>query len=141
MYRRWLWVCVVLGALLAFAGCGRVNLQDLTPEAVRTANASKPSPGVGGVGTPGAGGNGTPGAGAVPGNVAGGRVLYGTWCAGCHDSGRQGAPAIKGKAYQLAPLLPMLRGEPGNTVQHPSYKVTELSDKQLQDVLAFVAQP
>lgn len=141
MDRRWLSQIspiVVVVALLALAGCGRVNLEDLTPEAFKTAEAGKPTATTrSGAGTPNA--SGTPGSGGVQGNTANGSVLYGTWCTGCHDTGRLGAPVIKGKEFDLPTELPMLRGDASNTKTHPKYLVTELNDKQLQDILAFLA--
>jgi mono/diheme cytochrome c family protein len=137
MDRRWLSLIIVVVALLALAACGRVNLENLTPEAFKTAEAGKPTATVGaGAGTPNAAG--TPASG-VQGNTANGSVLYGTWCTGCHDTGRLGAPIIKGKTYDLPTQLPMLRGDASNTKTHPKYGVTELNDTQLQDILAYLA--
>ena len=137
MDRRWLSLIVAGVVLLVIAGCGRVNLENLTPEAFKTAQAGLPTATTrAGAGTPNAAG--TPASG-VPGNAANGSVLYGTWCTGCHDTGRLNAPVIKGKTYDLPTQLPMLRGAASNTITHPSYSVTELNDKQLQDVLAYLA--
>lgn len=141
MYRRWLCLFMVVAALIVVAGCGRVNLEDLTPEAFKTAQANLPTPTARPTqsGTPGA--DGSPGAGGgVQGNAQNGKVLYGTWCTGCHDTGRLNAPPIKGKAYDPATITPALRGDAGATLKHPAtYKVTELNDKQIQDILAYIA--
>lgn len=141
MYRRWLCLCIVVAALIVIAGCGRVNLEDLTPEAFKTAEANKPTPtsSTGNSGTPGA--NGTPGsAGGVEGNVQNGAVLYNTWCTGCHDTGRLNAPPVKGKTYDPTLVTPALRGDASATLKHPAtYKVTELNDKQIQDILAYIS--
>jgi mono/diheme cytochrome c family protein len=137
MQRAWLSLFAAVCGVLVLIGCGRVNLEDLTPSSYKTqtsatetvrAGLPTPTPNA----SPGAGGGG----GAV-GDAAAGGQLYNFWCTGCHDSGRNGAPPIKGKTYDLPGVTPLLRGTSGQ--QHPSYKPFELTDKNVQDILAFLA--
>lgn len=134
MQRRWTAVFALLVAIIVAAGCGRVNLEDLTPEAVRTQLALTPSPAASS-GTPG--GTEVPGAGQ--GNMEAGDQLYHTWCTGCHDTGRLNAPPIKGKTFVVADWIPVLRA-PGDKAKHPSsYPSTQISDNNYDDIFAYLA--
>lgn len=142
MQRRWMAIFALLIVAIVVVGCGRVNLEDLTPEAVRTQLALTPSPTRP---TPTPNASGTPGAtapaGSGHGDRAAGRSLYNTWCTGCHESGRLDAPVILGQSFDVAEWIPILRS-PGNRDRHPvSYTLTELSDDNFDDVFAYIAQP
>lgn len=149
MQRRWRAIFAAVLIAVVAVGCGRVNLEDLTPEAVRTEQASQPTatPRPSGGGTPSSGTPGTdnPNAtapsGGTTGDRAAGTLLYNTWCTGCHESGRLDAPVILGNTYDLAEWLPVLR-KPGDTAKHPvNYSLTELSDAQFEDIFAYIASP
>jgi hypothetical protein len=126
----------VVVAIVAI-GCGRVDLEDLTPEAVRTQQASLPTP------TQRPATSSTPGAtqpaGAGIGDAEAGRLQYSTWCTGCHESGRLDAPVILGNTYDPAEWIPILR-TPGDKARHPSsYTVMELNDNAYDDIFAYIA--
>lgn len=140
MQRRWAAIFAGLISAIVIVGCGRVDLEDLTPEAVRTQQASIPTPTprpTPGGGTPGA----TQPAGGGEGDRAAGRLQYNTWCTGCHESGRLDAPIILGNAYDVAEWIPALR-TPGDKAKHPtSYTVMELDDNGYEDIFAYIAAP
>lgn len=137
MQLRWGAVFAALVVAILIVGCGRVNLEDLTPEAVRTELASRPTP------TPRPTVNTTPGAtqpsGGGAGDLDAGRALYTNWCTGCHDTGRLDAPVIRGNTYDVAEWIPILR-DPGDKTKHPTtYRATELDDNNWEDVFAYIA--
>jgi mono/diheme cytochrome c family protein len=138
--RRWAVGVAAVAAVLVFAACGRVNLEDLTPEAVRTQEAMNPTAAPGGGGS-GSDTDGTPGSGSGPteGDLVAGKTQYNTWCTACHDGGR--AAPIKGKTFDLATVLPTMREGQGGATQHPiTYSpATELTDNQFGDILAYLA--
>jgi mono/diheme cytochrome c family protein len=142
--RRLAAVVVAISAMLALAACGRVDLETLTPEAVRTQEAAElmtaeANPGTdNGDGTPGSdGGSGGP----TEGDLVAGRTQYNTWCSNCHDTGRLEAPPIKGTSYDAAEVIPQMRADGGAASPHPvTYSpATELTDNQLQDIFAYLA--
>lgn len=140
--RRGLGTALAAGMLLAAGvGCGRVDLNDLTPEAVRTqeAAAEQTRAAGGSVPTPTLSGTqGTGGSGGFEGaDLAAGRAQYGTWCQGCHDSGR--APSLMGKVYDFAAIEQPMRTGTGFAQPHPKYTVFELTNQQIVNILAFVS--
>lgn len=136
--RRWMLVFTAVLTMIVVAGCGRVNLEDLTPEAARTeiaatttALASAPTE------TPIDAPSDVVEAFANA-DVAGGGVLYNPWCSGCHDGGR--AQPIKGQVFDPSEWIPKLRSESGAADPHtPTYTIMELNDKQMTDILAYIA--
>lgn len=125
---------------LLVTACGRVNLEDLTPEAVRTQQAMvtptsvppTPAPGE----TPGTGGS------SAPVDLLAGGSLYNNYCSGCHDNGRAGAQPLKGREG-LDPTAAANTVRNGVTAAggaHNAYTTTELTDQQILDILAFIAQ-
>ncbi len=136
--QRWMLVFSAVLATVAVAGCGRVNLEDLTPAAARTeiaatatalANAPTETP----IQAPSAVVEAFANA-----DTAGGGVLYNPWCSGCHDGGR--AQPIKGQVFDPAEWIPKLRANSGAADPHtPTYSEFELNDQQLTDILAFIA--
>lgn len=137
---RWRWMLIFSAALtmVVAAGCGRVNLEDLTPAAVRTetaatataiANAPTETP----IDAPSEVIDAFANA-----DLAGGASLYNTWCSGCHDGGR--AQPIKGNAFDPSEWIPKLRANSGAADAHkPTYTEMELNDKQMTDILAYLA--
>lgn len=85
----------------------------------------------------------SPGAdgGAVAGDVTAGQRQFDTWCIGCHGPGGIGpdilSPGSPGSTVDPATLLAMIREGEGHTPPGP-YKNTELSDKQVIDIAAYL---
>lgn len=142
---RWLLATMCTIAVVLLAGCGRVDLEDLTPEAVKTQQAidaaNQPTATV----EPTADPNQT----EVPdgdnplagGDVAGGASIYNATCSGCHEGGR--AASLLGKVFDPAVELPKLRTGEGFAAPHPKYTATDirpLSDEDFIDVFAYLAQ-
>lgn len=142
---RWLLIAIGTLVLVIAAGCGRVDLEDLTPEAVRTQEAAEateqaanPPTGGGDSGTPGT--DGSSGGAVTGGDVAAGRSIYNTECAGCHQQGR--AASLLGKSLDPATIIPQLRSGEGFSAPHPVYRPTDirpLSDTDFQNIFAFLA--
>ena len=141
---RWLLAMTCTIAIVLLAGCGRVDLEDLTPEAVKTQQAidlaNQPTATVEPTVDPNA--TEVP-AGDDPlagGDIAGGDSLYNAQCSGCHEGGR--AASIKGKTFDPAVEIPKLRTGEGFGVPHPSYPLTSirpLSDDDFIDIFAYLA--
>jgi cytochrome c5 len=130
MRTRILQVVLLTSALsLVLAGCGRVNLEDLTPEAVKTQQAEAAI-------TQTAQAEAAAEAGSeFDGNPQRGNVLYGTWCINCHDGGR--AEPILGNAYPISEWEDFFR----NSEDHPTYDpVLDLSNQNLVDILTYIVQ-
>jgi mono/diheme cytochrome c family protein len=85
----------------------------------------------------------SPGAtgGAVAGDVTAGKRQFDYWCIACHGPGGSGpdilAAGSPGSSVDPATLLAMIREGEGHTPPGP-YKPTELSDKQVTDVAAYL---
>ena len=79
--------------------------------------------------------------GAVAGDVTAGKRQFDTWCIGCHGLGGVGpdilSPGSPGSAVDPATLLAMIREGEGHTPPGP-YKNTEISDKQVTDIAAYL---
>ena len=132
MRTRFMQVALLGGVLLlVLAGCGRVNLEDLTPEAVKTQQAEAAI-------TQTAQAEAAAEAGSeFDGNPSRGDVLYGTWCINCHDGGR--AEPIRGNAYPFSEWEEFFRT--GGDIDHPAYDpFTDLSDQNLIDILTYIVQ-
>ncbi len=136
-------------AVVLFAGCGRDDLEDLTPEAFKTqqaldlANRPTPTPTTESSGTAAAGETpGTSGGGDMPqGDVAAGSSIYNATCSGCHEGGR--AASILGKVFDPAVEIPKLRTGEGFGAPHPKYAPTDirpLNDDDFNDVFAYLAR-
>jgi mono/diheme cytochrome c family protein len=82
----------------------------------------------------------SPGAVAL-GDVSSGARQFDTWCAGCHGPGGAGpdirAPGGAGASITAASLAPLIREGEGHTPPGP-YKTTEISDKQIVDIAAYL---
>lgn len=132
---KWFIILALSGALVVTAAaCGRVNLQDLTPEAVQTeqAEARVTQTAIAGMG----GG----------GDAARGRITWDTWCVGCHAiTGAGQGPDLRGNIYSWEELEPAFRTEgaplatTGNA--HPIvYEDFELGDDNFLNVFAYLTQ-
>ena len=139
------WILALAGVALIFvaSGCGRVDLEDLTPEAFRTPQAQTgPTATIDPNATAPVGETATAadGGGAPQGDTAAGASIYNAECSGCHEGGR--AASLKGKVFDPAVEIPKLRSGEGFGVPHPVYRPTDirpLNDNDLQDIFAYLA--
>lgn len=80
-------------------------------------------------------------AASAAGDVTAGKRQFNTWCIGCHGPGGAGpdilSPGSPGSAVDPATLLAMIREGEGHKPPGP-YKVTEISDKQVADLAAYL---
>ena len=130
-FRRVQWVAICSVLLLVISACGRVDLEDLTPEAAKTAEAVAAI-------TATAQAEAEPDAGAAfTGDAERGRVRYDVWCTGCHEGTL--AEPILGNAYPLEEWETFFREGDGS--DHPIYNpVTDLTDENLLDIVTYIAQ-
>jgi mono/diheme cytochrome c family protein len=86
-------------------------------------------------------------AASSPGAVAQGDVSQGsrqfqTWCSGCHGPGGVGpdirSPGSPGASVTAATLLPLVREGVGHSDPPGPYGKTEISDKQIADIAAYL---
>ena len=86
-------------------------------------------------------------AASSPGAVAQGDVSQGsrqfqTWCAGCHRPGGAGpdilSPGSPGASVTAESLLPLIREGVGHAKPPGPYRTTEISDKQVADIAAYM---
>lgn len=116
--------------LLLLAGCGRVNLEDLTPEAAKTQQAEAAI-----AATAQAAEQEELGS-AFSGDPDRGHIKYDTWCTNCHDG--DPAQVIFGNSYPFAEYEEFFRT--GGDIGHIAYDpVIDLSDDDLQDIVAYIA--
>jgi mono/diheme cytochrome c family protein len=82
----------------------------------------------------------SPGA-AIAGDVVQGKRQFDTWCIGCHGPGGAGpdilAAGSAGSSVDPDMLQPLVRDGEGHTPPGP-YKTTEITDKQIVDVAAYI---
>lgn len=144
---RWLPAMMCMLAVILLAGCGRVDLEDLTPEAVKTQEAidaanqptptDEPDPNA----TADPNQTSTSGGGDAPqGDIAAGASIYNATCSGCHEGGR--AASLLGKVFDPAVEIPKLRTGQGFSAPHPDYTPTDirpLNDEDFTDVFAYLA--
>ncbi|MCA9876896.1 MAG: cytochrome c [Thermomicrobiales bacterium] len=82
----------------------------------------------------------SPGA-AAAGDVTAGKRQFDTWCIGCHGPGGSGPDVLSagspGASVDPDTLLLMIRDGEGHTPPGP-YKNTEISDKQVTDIAAYL---
>lgn len=134
MGRQWGFVLAAVGLLTVIAACGRVNLEDLTPEAVKTEQAQA-------VLTQAAVSTAQSGSG-LDGDAARGQTNFNVWCNGCHAAGgTPRGPNILGNAYPVAEYAPMFRtGVAPSGGQHQVFETFRLSDESIVDILTYVSQ-
>jgi mono/diheme cytochrome c family protein len=140
MHRWWLGVLMLTSAsVLVIAACGRVDLEDLTPEAVQTQQAQEAVTQTALADS----------AGQFLGDPARGRTVFDTWCIGCHAEGGNGiAPDILGTLYIWPEWEAFFRTgtkEDGSLVHEGngrviSYLPTDLTDENFFNVMAYIAQ-
>lgn len=79
--------------------------------------------------------------GAVQGDITAGSRQFNTWCIGCHGPGGAGpdilSPGSPGSSVSPDALLALIRDGEGHTPPGP-YKPTEISDKQVTDIAAYL---
>ena len=140
MQRGWFIILLLTSlAVLVVAACGRVDLQDLTPEAVKTQQA------VGAVTQTAL----AESAGQFLGDPARGRTTWDTWCVGCHaQTGNGIGPDIRGTLFLWPEWEAFMREgvKADGTVTHEAndraitYLTTDLTDENFFNVFAFIAQ-
>jgi mono/diheme cytochrome c family protein len=86
----------------------------------------------------------SPGAAAL-GDVTQGSRQFQTWCSGCHGPGGQGpdirSPGSPGETVTAESLLALVRegvGHPEPPAPPGVYRTTEISDKQVADLAAYL---
>jgi mono/diheme cytochrome c family protein len=141
LQRRLPMILAAAAIFLLASACGRVNLEDLTPEAIRTEIAGRPTATP--VPTRAAAGEGTaaPTSRTGSGNLAAGSSLYNAHCSGCHGTG--GQPGRRAATLNGTELTfddsPWLRtgvgGEPAN---HPTYTISQLTNNNLEDIFFYL---
>lgn len=147
MLRRLTFMITVFSIALVAVSCGRATEDQInqalgiTPTATLSAEQIASS-------TAAAGATSTARALAAssPGTVAQGDVTQGkrqfdTWCVACHGAGGSGPDLLEaggaGASVNADMLLPLVREGAG---EHPpgAYKTTEITDKQIVDVAAYI---
>jgi mono/diheme cytochrome c family protein len=83
----------------------------------------------------------SPGA-VAQGDVSQGSRQFQTWCAGCHRPGGAGpdilSPGSPGASVTAESLLPLIREGVGHAKPPGPYRTTEISDKQVADIAAYL---
>jgi mono/diheme cytochrome c family protein len=145
--RRFTLLVTVVSMALVAAACGRATEEQInqalgiTPTATMSAEAIA-SATEAAIATSAArlAAASSPGASSL-GDVASGQRQFNTWCAGCHGPGGAGpdilAPGSAGSAVSADSLHSLIREGTGHTPPGP-YKPTEMSDKQILDVAAYI---
>src|SRR5690606_20897680 len=141
--RRAPMLLITVAIVLVVSACGRVNLEDLTPEAIRTQIASQPSPTAAPTRAAQQGSTPDPTARVTSGNLAAGYDLYNAQCSGCHGSnGQPGrrAESLHGKGLTFADAPWLLSGE-GGPEGHPTYANIQvpLSENNLEDIFFYLS--
>lgn len=148
MLRRLTFMTTVISIALIVAACGRATEEQInqalgiTPTATHSAEQ---------IASATAAASATSAAhllaASSPGAVALGDVVQGerqfqTWCAGCHSAGGNGpdilSPGSPGASVTTDMLLPLVREAVGHSTPPGPYKTTEISDKQITDVAAYI---
>jgi mono/diheme cytochrome c family protein len=82
----------------------------------------------------------SPGA-AIAGDIVQGERQFGTWCSGCHGPGGIGpdilSPGSPGATVDPDMLQPLVREGEGHDPPGP-FKPTEITDKQIVDLAAYI---
>lgn len=139
MKRYWHRLPLILAGitiLLLIASCGRVNLEDLTPAAVRTEEALRPTATPSPTADPSAP---TPDPGQAPRGEAAraaGSSLYNAQCSGCHEGRR--AATLRGKSFVFEDEEPWLRGAEPGPENHPTYRIDQVSDNNFRDIFYYL---
>lgn len=83
----------------------------------------------------------SPGAVAL-GDITQGARQFQTWCSGCHGGGGSGpdilSPGSPGATVSGESLLPLIREAEGHASPPGPYLVTEITDKQVVDIAAYL---
>jgi len=140
MQRRLPTVLAVVAIFMLVSACGRVNLEDLTPEAIRTELAGRPTATVAPTREPAGEGTAEVTAGAGTGNLAAGASLYNAHCSGCHGTGGQPgrrATSLNGTALTFADSQWLRTGD-GAPEGHGTYTAAQLSDNNLNDIFFYL---
>jgi mono/diheme cytochrome c family protein len=147
MLRRLTFMATVFSIALVAVSCGRATEDQInqalgiTPTATLSAEQiALSTAAAGATSTARALAASSPGA-AAQGDVTLGKRQFDTWCVACHGPGGSGPDllAAGGPGASVTPdlLLPIIREGAG---EHPPgvYKTTEITDKQVADVAAYI---
>lgn len=148
MRRRFTLLCTVIAVALAAVACGRAtDLQinqalGITPTATLSGEAIASSTArTSATSAERALALSSPGAVAL-GDVRQGKTQFNTWCTGCHTPGGSGpnilSPGSAGARVTVDTLLPLIRNAEGHSTPPGPYKTTEISDKQIKDIAAYL---
>jgi mono/diheme cytochrome c family protein len=141
LMQRMLPLVFAVAALVVLAsGCGRVNLDDLTPEAIRTEMAGRPTATTAPTREPGTETTAVATARTGSGNLAAGSSLYNAHCSGCHGTGGQPgrrAASLDGTELTFEESAWLRTGE-GAPENHPTYTIAQLSDNNLDDIFFYL---
>jgi mono/diheme cytochrome c family protein len=136
-FRRRMPVMLFAASMLLLLGaCGRVNLEELTPAAVRTEIAMRPTATPVPTPDPSAPTPGPGGPRTGEGNRAAGSSLYNAQCSGCHEGRR--AESLRGKSFVFEEVQPWMRGEQPGPENHPTYRIDQLTDNNIRDILFYL---
>lgn len=148
MANRGLMLVATIGAAIGLAACGRATDDEIsqmlgitptpTPSAEQIAQATaEASATAAALASPAAG------AAVAMGDVVSGERQFATWCTGCHRPAGNGPDLLSagspGANATTDRLLAIVREGDGHTPPGP-YKETEISDKQIADLAAYILQ-
>ena len=153
VHRRFVLLVALITVALGAAACGRATEDEInqalgiTPTATQSAEqlaaATEAARATAGArllaaSSPGA-------AAAALGDVSQGSRQFQTWCSGCHGPGGVGpdirSPGSPGATITAETLLPLVRegvGHPEPPNPPGVYRTTEISDKQVADIAAYL---
>jgi mono/diheme cytochrome c family protein len=153
VHRRFVLLVALITVALGAAACGRATEDEInqalgiTPTATQSAEqlaaATEAARATAGARLLAAS---SPGAvAAALGDVSQGSRQFQTWCSGCHGPGGVGpdirSPGSPGASITAETLLPLVRegvGHPEPPDPPGVYRTTEISDKQVADIAAYL---
>ncbi len=154
VHRRFVLLVSLITVALGAAACGRATEDQInqalgiTPTATQSAEqvaaATKAASATAAARQLAASSPGAAGA-ALLGDVTQGSRQFQTWCSGCHGPGGQGpdirSPGSPGETVTAESLLALVRegvGHPEPPDPPGVYRTTEISDKQVTDLAAYL---
>jgi mono/diheme cytochrome c family protein len=147
MRRRSSLLVTIIAIALTAAACGRATPQEIdqllgiTPTATHSAEEmARATSAASATGAAKLAAVSSPGAAGL-GDVTRGQRQFETWCSGCHSPGGSGPDILSagspGASVTADSLKALIRDGKGHTPPGP-YKVTEVSDKQILDIAAYL---
>ena len=151
MAKRAFLLVTVIGVAVTVAACGRatpaqiesaLGITSSPTQSVADIAAATSSAAAVASARAAAASSSSPGAAGASGDVALGARQFNTWCIGCHRAGGTPrgpdilSPGTAGTGLAGPDLVTLIRA--GSTTHMPTYSTTELSDKQIIDLAAYV---